>query len=140
MKAAPVAKPGRPTVDNLCAVMQTSTDTGSPQRFPVRSLPDATPVIHSISERTDFREQCARVKPAAPIRGLISLKLPADLFEGLRAAADEAIRRHGVHGWLSEEGRSVDDIYLSMSLTHNTTWPIFFILMGVFSSAINPPC
>jgi hypothetical protein len=40
------------------------------------------------------------------------------LVAGLRAAAAEAIDSHGLHGWLSSEGRTTGG-YLSLSLTHN---------------------
>jgi hypothetical protein len=53
------------------------------------------------------------------VRGLLALRLPDALVEGLRAAADEAISRYGLHGWLTQEGRNDDEEYVSMSLTYN---------------------
>jgi hypothetical protein len=88
-------------------------------RFPVRELPEEKSVIHHIAERTDYRAACAALAPSRPAPGLLALKLPRRLSEGLRSAADEAIRAFGVHGWLSTEGRSGNDRYLSMSLTYN---------------------
>jgi hypothetical protein len=87
--------------------------------FPVRQLPREKAAIRHIAEETDFAEACARVKPARPPRGLIGLRLPDGLLEGLRGAAEEAVSKHGVHGWLSQEGRSADDPYQSLSLTYN---------------------
>jgi hypothetical protein len=87
-------------------------------RFHVRALPDESTIIASLAEGTDFRDLCARVKPKRPGRTLISCRLPDSLFEGLRAAADEAIQRHGLHGWLRENGRNNDDSP-SLSLSHN---------------------
>ena len=88
-------------------------------RFPVRELPEEKAIIRHIAERTDYAAACAAVRPQRPGRGLLAFKLPASLLKALRAAADEAIRRHGVHGWLSDRGRSANDRYLSMSLTYN---------------------
>src|SRR5438128_287954 len=87
--------------------------------FRVHDLPDEVSVIRSIAQRTDYAAACEAVTPRTPVQGLITLKIPRQLFEGLRDAADEAIRRHGVHGWLSAEGRSAADRYLSLSLTYN---------------------
>ena|SRR3989442_6907695 len=87
-------------------------------RFRVRDLPDEITVFRSIAERTDYAAARAAVRLRKPT-GLIALRMPRALFEGLRAAADEAIRKHGVHGWLTAEGRSADDPYLSLSLTYN---------------------
>jgi len=87
-------------------------------RFPVNSLPEGNSIIESLAWRTDYREQCAAIKPRRAVRGLISCRLPADLFEGLRAAADEAIARYGLHGWLRQDGRDPDD-QPSISLTYN---------------------
>jgi hypothetical protein len=88
-------------------------------RFRVRELPDELPIIHSIARCSDYRAACARVKPRKQVRRLLAFELPRRLFADLRASADEAIRRHGLHGWLSAEGRSAGDPYVSLSLTHN---------------------
>jgi len=88
-------------------------------RFLVRELPEEKPLFQSMVARTDFLRACARVAPAKPVRGLIRLKLPEALLEGLRAAAQLAIERHGLHGWLSAEGRATSSSYVSISLTHN---------------------
>jgi hypothetical protein len=87
--------------------------------FQVRELPDELPIFQSIAQRSDYLAACARVKPRKEVRRLLACELPRRLFEDLREAADEAIRRHGLHGWLSAEGRSAGDPYVSMSLTHN---------------------
>jgi hypothetical protein len=87
--------------------------------FRVAELPEEKSSFRTIAERMDFLDACARVAPQRPVRGLLRLKLPAALFAGLRRAALEAIARHGVHGWLSEEGRDDDGAYLSLSLTYN---------------------
>jgi hypothetical protein len=92
---------------------------GAAPRFPVRELPDEKPIFRHIGERTDYAAACARVKPRRATRGVLAFTLPRELFEGLREAADAAVARHGLHGWLSAEGRNNDDPYLSLSLTHN---------------------
>jgi hypothetical protein len=89
------------------------------QPFRIRDLPDEKPIIRHIAERSDYEAACARVAPLKRPRRLIAFDLPKNLFEGLREAADQAIAAHGVHGWLTAEGRSADDPYLSMSLTYN---------------------
>jgi hypothetical protein len=93
----------------------------SPQARPfrVRDLPDEKPIIRHIVEHTDYDAACARVAPRRPVRKLLAFELPQKLFRGLRDAADEAIAKYGVHGWLSAEGRNASDPYLSLSLTCN---------------------
>jgi hypothetical protein len=93
--------------------------SAAPRRFLVRELPDEKPIIRCIGERIGFAEACARVAPAKALQGPLALRLPTGLLEGLREAADEAIARVGLHGWLSSEGRNDADPYLSLSLTYN---------------------
>src|SRR5262245_3801207 len=90
----------------------------NPFLFKVSALSEGNSIIESLAWRTDYREQCERVKPARPVRGLISCRLPEELFQGLRAAADEAIARYGLHGWLRQDGRDPDD-QPSISLCYN---------------------
>jgi hypothetical protein len=89
------------------------------QRFPVRELPEEKSIFRQMEERLGYAAACARVQPAAPVRRLLAFRLPRALFEGLRDAADEAIERFGVHGWLSANGRNDADPYSSLSLTYN---------------------
>jgi hypothetical protein len=87
--------------------------------FRVRDLPDELPIFRHMGGSLDYAAACARVRPSRPVPKLLAFTLPKDLFEGLREAAEEAVARFGVHGWLSSEGRKDDDAYLSLSLTHN---------------------
>lgn len=93
--------------------------SASAPRFRVRDLPEEKPLFQSIMARTDFLQACARVAPAKPVRGLIGLRLPQPLLQGMRSAALQAIEQHGLHGWLSSEGRDSKGSYVSISLTHN---------------------
>ena len=88
-------------------------------RFRVRELPGRREILAVLSERTDFARWCARVKPRRPVRGLVSCKLPGPLLSDLREAAEEAVRRHGLHGWLTESGRLRAARYVSLSLSQN---------------------
>lgn len=88
-------------------------------RLQIASLPDETSIFRNISARADYLAACASVKPRADVRGLLALKLSKPLLEDLRAAAGDAIERHGLHGWLSKEGRAGDGAYESLSLTYN---------------------
>jgi hypothetical protein len=113
----------------------------SAARFDVRELPDDKAVIRQIGERTDFAAACASVSPRAPVRGLLALRLPDSLLEGLRAAADEAISRYGLHGWLTREGRNDSEPYVSMSLTYNPDLEdagIHDVHQSTLGSSVNP--
>jgi hypothetical protein len=66
----------------------------------------------------DFEAACARAPRPRRSEGLLRFALPAGLVAGLRAAAKEAIIRHGLHGWLDSTGRLPGD-YESLSLTYN---------------------
>ena len=110
-------------------------------RFRVRDLPEEMAVIKSIAQQTDYAAACKAVKPRSALQGLIALRMPRPLFEGLRDAADEAIRRHGVHGWLTAEGRSDKDRYLSLSLTHNPDLDdpgIIDVHQSTLGTSVNP--
>jgi hypothetical protein len=87
--------------------------------FRVRDLPADKTVIGHIADGWGFREACANVKPEKAARGLVAMRLPDELLGDLREAASEAVARHGVHGWLTKEGRRDEDPYLSLSLTYN---------------------
>lgn len=87
--------------------------------FRVRDLPREHAVIRSIAARTDFERACAGVKPSRGTAGLIELALPEALLRRLRSAAREAIELHGLHGWLSSDGRETGGSYRSLSLTYN---------------------
>jgi hypothetical protein len=96
-----------------------SATAAAAARFAVRELSEEKTVIRNIGERSDYAAACARVRPARRPAKLLAFELPKALFAGLCEAADEAVRRYGVHGWLSAEGRKEDDAYLSLSLTYN---------------------
>jgi hypothetical protein len=98
---------------------ESGRESASRGRFAVAELPSAKPIMRHIRDSTDFLAACERVRPAQRVPDLIALELPKRLFDGLRAAAEEAIRRYGVHAWLSAEGRDPEAAYLSTSLTHN---------------------
>jgi hypothetical protein len=88
-------------------------------RLNIAALPSDVSIFRNVSATDDFVAACAAVVPKRASQPLIACKLSKKLFEGLRAAALDAIDRHGVHGWLSSEGRRQDDPYLSLSLTYN---------------------
>jgi hypothetical protein len=88
-------------------------------RLCIRDLPESTSIFRNVATRPDFVAACAAVKSHRPVRGLLACRLPEGLLRALRAAARRAIDSHGLHGWLSHEGRNDDDAYVSLSLTYN---------------------
>jgi hypothetical protein len=99
--------------------MRETTARAAQWRFRVRDVPEERTLFRHIAQRVDFARACEGVKPRKPVRGLIGLALKPSLLEGLRDAAEQAIAQHGLHGWLSSNGRSAGDPYLSLSLTYN---------------------
>jgi len=85
----------------------------------VGNVPEKKTVIQHIKDTTDFTSLCSRVKLKTPVKGLIKLALPKRTVDEMRNSAREAIQRHGLHGWLSREGRAVGSNYESLSLTCN---------------------
>src|SRR5262249_10958261 len=67
---------------------------------------------------SDFVDAGAKVKPAPCAEPLMRFRLKRSLAAGLKDAVAQAIGAHGLHGWLSSEGRTTHG-YLSLSLTHN---------------------
>ncbi|MEA3194286.1 MAG: hypothetical protein QOD26_2619 [Betaproteobacteria bacterium] len=85
----------------------------------VAAVPAAKTFMHYAKECSDFARLCERVRPAREYPRLLALRVPAEMVEKLRVAAQQAIGRHGVHGWLSSEGRVTAGAYDSLSLTYN---------------------
>jgi hypothetical protein len=85
----------------------------------VADVPRAKTVVQHIKDTTGFFSFCARIRPQVPVARLLRLSLPNRLVTELRQAARNAIQRHGLHGWLSGEGRAVGSNYESLSLTYN---------------------
>lgn len=109
--------------------------------FRVADLPDENSTLRSMAERTDFRSACLGVAPRRPVRGVLRLALPEGRLEALKQAAVAAIERHGIHGWLSAEGRDDDGAYLSLSLTYNPQLRdpgIDDVHQSTLGSSINP--
>jgi hypothetical protein len=86
--------------------------------FAVSDVPDAKTVIQHVKDTSDFAKACAEVAPSRPAAPLLRFPMKKALVAGFRAAVAKAIAAHGLHGWLSSEGRTTDG-YLSLSLTHN---------------------
>jgi len=76
-------------------------------------------VFHHLTKTHDYAAACARVAPRTSADGLIAVPLPRALVSGLRKAAQKAIARHGLHAWLSKEGRPKNSSYESLSLAYN---------------------
>ncbi len=91
----------------------------NPSAILVADVPGKKTVIQHIKDTTDFAALCSRIKPKTPVEDLIKLGLPKRLVDGLRNSAREAIQRHGLHGWLSRDGRAIGSSYESLSLTCN---------------------
>ena len=124
------------------SVAPSSLNGANVRSFRVRDLPDEIALIRSIAQRTDFERACAAVKPARRVRGLIGVALPAPLLAGLKAAARQAISRHGLHGWLSAEGREENSSYVSISLTHNPDLKdsgVEDVHQSTLGTSVNPP-
>lgn len=88
----------------------------------VASVPKTTTVYGHITDTTDYEHACAAVPPRIPVRDPIRLAIPPALLRSMRQAAREGISRHGLHGWLSREGRAEKadgGSYESLSLTYN---------------------
>jgi hypothetical protein len=85
----------------------------------VARTPRAKTVFRHIMETRDYDGACTRVALREPLKGVICFSLPKTLVSGLRAAAKQAITRHGLHSWLSKEGRPEKSSYESLSLTYN---------------------
>jgi hypothetical protein len=88
------------------------------REFAVSDVPDAKTVIQHIKDASDFARACTEAEPRSPVAPLLRFRMKKPLVAGLGAAVAKAIDTHGLHGWLSSEGRATDG-YLSLSLTHN---------------------
>ena len=85
----------------------------------VADAPAASTFFRHLIETFDYGEACSRVGDPERSGELLRFSLPASLVTGLRVAAREAISRHGLHGWLTKEGRAERSSYESLSLTYN---------------------
>ncbi len=94
---------------------------GAPRGKAVRvaDAPAVRTLFRHLMETFDYTEACSRVGNPRDAGDLLCFSLPAALVKGLRAAAGEAISRHGLHGWLTREGRPERSSYESLSLTCN---------------------
>jgi len=88
------------------------------QGFAISDVPGAKTVIQHIKDSSDFARACTEVEPLPPLAPLLRFRMRKPLVAALSAAVTQAIDTHGLHGWLSSEGRTTDG-YLSLSLTHN---------------------
>ncbi|MNU40177.1 hypothetical protein D3C71_288840 [compost metagenome] len=86
--------------------------------FSVQEAPDALTIVQHLKEQTPFTQASAALNHQTSSE-LLAIPLPPALYRGLQAAAHEAIEAHGLHGWLSAEGRHHDHNYQSLSLVHN---------------------
>lgn len=86
--------------------------------FSVKDAPDALTIVQHLKTQTPFAEASAALNGKSSTQ-LLEIQLPPDLYQGLQAAAHEAIATHGLHGWLSAEGRHHDHNYQSLSLVYN---------------------
>lgn len=86
--------------------------------FRVADVPSTGTIIQHIKDRSDFVNASKDVVPSPP-HDLIKIPLSPVLFNGLKAAAEEAIAKYGLHAWLSSEGRDARNPYRSLSLTFN---------------------
>lgn len=85
----------------------------------IADVPRRLTLMQHVAAESDWRAAAARVRPRKACEDLIAVPLPRSLVDGLRKAAREAITRHGLHGWLSKEGRPQTSSYESLSLTYN---------------------
>ncbi|WP_434644482.1 hypothetical protein [Achromobacter piechaudii] len=86
--------------------------------FSVKEAPEALTIVQHLKEQTPFLQASAALN-AQTTSQLLAVPLPASLYEGLQDAAYQAIDAHGLHGWLSAEGRHHDHNYQSLSLVYN---------------------
>ena len=86
--------------------------------YRVADAPDALTMVQHLKAETTFQQQCDALAHQSS-SALLRLPLPPALFEGLRAAAIEAVETYGLHGWLSAQGRHDGHHYQSLSLVHN---------------------
>jgi hypothetical protein len=87
----------------------------------VRDVPRKATVIRHLDTLYGFSAACARVRPRVrlPADTLLRLEMPKALVTALRRSAREAISKHGLHCWLTREGRASASYYESLSLTYN---------------------
>jgi hypothetical protein len=107
----------------------------------VADVPRAKTVVQHLKDTTGFSAACARIRPQRPVGKLLRLSLPKRLVTELRKAARNAIERHGLHGWLSREGRAVGSNYESLSLTYNPDLSdpgIHDVHQSTLGSSVNP--
>lgn len=86
--------------------------------FSVKEAPEALTIVQHLKDKTPFQEASAALNSKTSSQ-LLAIPLPATLYEGLQDAAYQAIDAHGLHGWLSAEGRHHDHNYQSLSLVYN---------------------
>lgn len=86
--------------------------------FLVKEAPDALTLVQHLKTQTAF-QQASDALSGQTSSQLLAIPLPAGLYEGLQDAAYQAIEAHGLHGWLSAEGRHHDHNYQSLSLVYN---------------------
>ena len=86
--------------------------------FSVKEAPEALTIVQHLKEQTPFQQASAALS-AQTTSELLAVPLPTALYEGLQDAAYQAIDAHGLHGWLSAEGRHHDHNYQSLSLVYN---------------------
>lgn len=86
--------------------------------FSVREAPDALTIVQHLKAHTPF-EQASTAFNDRTSSQLLAIPVPAGLYQGLRDAAYQAIEAHGLHGWLSAEGRHHEHNYQSLSLVYN---------------------
>lgn len=86
--------------------------------FSVNEAPEALTIVQHLKEKTPFQQASAALNSKTSSQ-LLAIPLPATLYGGLQDAAYQAIDAHGLHGWLSAEGRHHDHNYQSLSLVYN---------------------
>ena len=79
---------------------------------------DRLTIVQHLKAQTLFADACAAMQGQTSSQ-LLAIALPPGLYQGLQDAAIQAIEAHGLHGWLSAEGRYDDHNYQSLSLVHN---------------------
>ncbi|QVQ26160.1 hypothetical protein [Achromobacter deleyi] len=86
--------------------------------FSVQDAPDELTIVQHLKAHTPFAEASAALNDKTSSQ-LLAIPLPPALYQGLQDAAHQAIEAHGLHGWLSAEGRHHDHNYQSLSLVYN---------------------